>query len=787
MGVVLFDLTKDIEVPTSFDQAQESGLKQLSRMDLTDIHGTYRPWDFIVVDSARGLQENIRFYTSFLRSGTLPRLVVLIDDLVFDDKPANQQLLVPTVFQSNSERVRILGITSRTGCLWKIRDVRPDGLCYWEPDPDGHLNRDALLEGLRIPEVFDSVFEKTNGATELWSVGTKQAWFGSINETALKDGLYDVGQQLVGDDAYLSMLKNLGGWRDDVSTELLGGQAEADLISSNGLISDWYSRIKLAQSRCSDAFGLKSRRRGVLKRVASYPALQSAALEEVSTSLLDADGQLISMIKEVNPSDGWQYEEISRLGDLGVVLSRDDTTRQTNYQDSAEELLEQVINKMEQSLGAGYSLGSVRHELAMLDQLVEPRDEEEILKGRKLDRPPHFLRLITGGYEAVSLEPLGSQLAQGATKVPVGPILLLAKGTARYLSAMWRRCVAVFIYLWLLLMVVFEQFNVSRGVPTLLPVPETVQSTARSVVTVTFLVTSSLIAICGLSLQRASSRIQEWGKRSGLNSTGRVVDENREFVNQLIMNEWILFPFRRRASDYLGGLITSVERLMGLVSDLLLNVVDESSSESRFVPGPNPAVRSMGDELSSSAWYRQMDAIKELLRTEIVEIIRHQYVVRTPEFKTKRWRSVAESMVDDLRPRIQEYVERIARTGVLHVDPAMGKEELDRRRNLAQEYWRNLEEIRKQLEDVVSVEPTETVVQFFQSDDIRRMEQSEDKLKIVRFAPEPSRTLLAERSSVFSEVTFTNTTELAGVIRLVPFRHGLVNYLDANPLQKIED
>jgi len=757
MGVVLFDLTKDIEVPTSFDQAQEFGLKQLSRMDLTDIHGTYRPWDFIVVDSPSGLQENIRFYTSFLRSGTLPRLVVLVDDLVFDDKPANQQLLVPTVFQSNSERVRILGITSRTGCLWRIRDVRPDGLCYWEPDPDGHLNRDALLEGLRIPEVFDSVFEKTNGATELWSVGTKQAWFGSINETALKDGLYDVGQQLVGDDAFLSMLKNLGGWRDDVSTELLGGQAEADLINPNGSISGWYTRIKLAQSRCSDAFGLKSRRRGVLKRVASYPGLQSAALEEVSTSLLDADSQLKSMIKEVNPSDGWQYEEISRLGELGVVLSRDDTTRQTNYQDSAEGLLEQVINKMEQSLGAGYSLGSVRHELAMLDQLVKPRDEEEILKGRKL------------------------------TKVPVGPVLLLAKGTARFLSAMWRRCAAAFIYLWLLLMVIFEQFNVARGVPTLLPVPESVQSTARSVVTVAFLVTSSLIAICGLSLRRASSRIQEWGKRSGLNTIGQVVDENREFVNQLIMNEWILFPFRQRASDYLGGLITSVERLMGLVSDLLLNEVDESPSESPFTPGPNPAVRSMGDELSSSAWYRQMDAIKELLRTEIVEIIRHQYVVRTPEFKTKRWRSVAESMVDDLRPRIQEYVERIARTGVLHVDPAMGKEELDRRRNLAQEYWRNLEEIRKQLEDVVSVEPTETVVQFFQTDDIRRMEQSEDKLKIVRFAPEPSRTLLAERSSVFSEVTFTNTTELAGVIRLVPFRHGLVNYFDANQLQKMED
>lgn len=779
MGVVLLDFIGTGEIPNTFAEAQELGLRQLSRLDMTDVHGTYRPWDFIIIDSPSGLTNHATFYESFLRSGAHPRMIVLLNELEFDESPASQKLCVPVVFESNSERVRILGITSKTGCLWRIREVRPDGLCYWEPDPDGKFNQNALIEGLRLPEVFNSVFEKTNSVTEIWSVGTKQAWFGSLNETALKDSFYDVGQQLVGDDAYLSMLKSLGGWRDEVSTELLGGEAETDLISPNGLIDSWFTRIRDAQARCSDAFGLKSRRRGVVRRVAGYPGIQSTALKEASTSLFEADKQLISMITEVDPSDGWQYEEISRLSELGVVLSRADDTRQSNYQDSAQELLEQVIFRMEQSLGAGYSLGSVRHELVMLDQLVKPRNMDEILTGRKLDRPPQFLKLIPGGYQAVSLEPLGSQLALGASKVPVGPALLIAKGTAHFLSAMWRRVLAMFLYSWILLMVVFEQFEIARGVPTLLPVPESVQSTARNVVTITFLMISALVAICGLSLQRASSRIQSWGKRSGLNAISQRSNENREFMNQTIMNEWILYPFRQRASDYLAGLSTSIERLMGLVSDLLVTAVDEAPKELVVAPGPNPAVRTMGDELSSAAWYRQMDAIKELLRTEMVEIIRHQYVVRTPEFKTKRWRNVAESMVDDLRPRIQEYVERIARTGVLHVDPAMGKDELERRRELAREYWRNVDEIRTRLGEVVSTEATDSLVQFFRSDDIRRIEQSGSQLSMIRFAPEPSQALLVDKNAIWSEVTFTNTTELAGVIRLVPFRHGLVSYQDS--------
>jgi hypothetical protein len=780
MGIVLFDLTGMDRVPGTFAEAQELGLRQLSRTDMTDVHGTYRPWDYIVIDTGVGLRQNLDFYESFLRSGAHPRLIVLLDELQFADDSSSQQLQVPVVFESNSDRVRLIGMTSRTGCLWKIREVRPDGLCFWEPDSDGRFNRDVLIEALRIPEVFNSVFENTNASTELWSVGTKQAWFGSLNQTALKDGFYDVGQQLVGDDAYLSMLKNLGGWRDDVSIELLGGQSEADLVSKEGLINDWYERIRRTHSQCFDVFGLRSRRRGVIKRVAKYPGLQTAGLEAMSSAIADVDDELLRMITEVNPSDGWQYSEISRLGELGVVLSRDDTTRQTSYQDSAQALLEQVINKMEQSLGAGYSLGSVRHELVMLNQIVEPRNVEEILKGRRLDKPPQFLKMTSGGYEAISLKRLGERLSQGSTKVPIGPLLLIAKATAAFLSAMWRRVFAAVLYFWLLLMVLFEQFEIARGVPTLLPVPETVQSSARSVVTIIFLIASGVIVLGGLSLQRAASRIQRWGNDAGLSVIGRAVEENRNFINQMIMNDWILYPFRRKASDFLGGLITSVDRLIDLVSDLLVNTTDESQDASVVIPGPNPAVRKMGDELSNSAWYRQMDSIKDLLRTEIVQLIRHQYVVRTPEFKTKRWREVAESMVEDLRPRIDDYVARIARTGVLHIDPAMVDEDVERRRDLAQEYWRNLEEIRRQLEEVVSVDSRDAMVQFCYSDDIRRIEQSDGQVVIVRFAPEPSRTLLAEKSTVFSEVTFTNTTELAGVVRLIPFRHGLVNYWDPN-------
>jgi hypothetical protein len=107
----------------------------------------------------------------------------------------------------------------------------------------------------------------------------------------------------------------------------------------------------------------------------------------------------------------------------------------------------------------------------------------------------------------------------------------------------------------------------------------------------------------------------------------------------------------------------------------------------------------------------------------------------------------------------------------------MSVDEKEIREKLAAKYWGDFDELRISLTQVVEIGPSDSLVQFIRSEDIMRIDRGNDRTVVVPFSPEPSRRLVGDSKRGTSEIVFTQSTELAGVIRLTPFRYEQFSYV----------
>ena len=776
-GVILLDLTGQDRDITNYESAIRRGLEQLSSIERVDSTGVHRPWDFLVVDLPDGPMKNRALYEELLSHPTEPRLLLIVDGSNVADASNDWPLSLSPMFQANANRARVLVLRSLTGCTWRTSEIVPDGICFWKDDETGSWNREILQETLRLPEMFDEVFTSTKDiGAQLWSAGTFQQWFGSLPPRALEDAVFEVGRSLVGDDARLTVLRKLDQWFGKVSQKLQGSETEEQILQPDGAKDKQYKGISTSHSAANGAFGMTSRRRGVISRLVGFPSKQQSALGRLQNVLQETEQDNINLLTELDPRDGWDFEEVKKFRQRGLQLNRGDSLRSDRYSGSEHELLEELLKEFDDALAADYSLATTKHELALLRERVAPRDKNELISGRNYSEPYEELALAAAGHEGVSFSQLIDQLKAAEATPPRSLAIMIGKRAARIINTSWSRVLCAFMYLWLTLIVVFEIWGLSDGLPSMLPVPSEARDVAKTVVLITYLILSLLILVCGVSMINASAEIQEWGGKSGLKKIPEASKRNREFLEQVVVNEWVLFSFRKSATDFIDGLTISMEKLEEMVRDLLITPNEGLSAEGTPPRIPNPAVRVMGGELGQAAWYRQMSHVRKILRQEVVDQIRHQYRVRTPEFRTQRWASVAEELVSDLHEPTRRYLERIAETGVLHVDSSMGKDEIQRRRDLAKDYWGSFAEIANRIDSVVLLGKDDSMMQFIRSDDVTSLNRDEASITTIRFAPEPSRPIFSANGTFLGGITFTSATELAGVLRLVPYRNGLAQY-----------
>jgi hypothetical protein len=770
--ILKLDFTRGDNHPKTFTELVDSVARRSDEGTGYRSDGLFSPWNYVVMDSIDGVAGRLDFYESFLGSVNLPRMILLIDA---SSNEFLKSVSLPILFEHHQERMRIILITSLSGSFWDGRSHQPDGISVNNDGATAKSNLDALVSALVVPEVFEALFYRTSESpSQLWSVGTRQAWFGSIAPRSLADAFKDVGEELLGDSSRIGYLRRLDPWVEELNHDLFGGEFEDDILEAPGIANSWFDENDHSAKHAITALGLERLRRGVLARLASFPTTQVQALEKVSESLRKCDSEIGSLLEHVDPSDGFQSSEQSTLRKKGIQLNRRDGVRD-KYRGADTRILEMALAKMDEALQRGYSIETVRAEIKEVLHLVQPRTPAEILNGKEHSSPLSDLIENLKGYQDVSLGGLAESVKVASQKIPRNPSLYIARWTARRLQSMTFRVISAFMSLWLFLIVLFETFELSPDIPSLLPVPESLRDASRLVVTITFFALMGVVALSGLNIWYASRRIHRWGKESGITKVSQRSKACRRFLENVALNDWVLWSFRTQASRYLSALDTSLENLGGVIRRTLIraDLVFEVGSENH---PPNPQVQQIGGDLARSAWFRQMDDIKEMMKAEVISLVRHHYEVGTPEFRTDRCFEIAESLAGQIEAPLVSYVRRLEQVGVLHLNQGMTDAEIDRRKKLALNYWGDFDELESALVGVVRSERSDPIVQFLRPDDIMRVDQSPERGVLIRFAPEPSRRLVSDLKQDGPEIVFTQGTELAGVVRLIPYRLELLSY-----------
>jgi len=136
---------------------------------------------------------------------------------------------------------------------------------------------------------------------------------------------------------------------------------------------------------------------------------------------------------------------------------------------------------------------------------------------------------------------------------------------------------------------------------------------------------------------------------------------------------------------------------------------------------------------------------------------------------------------EDISEPVDKYIEHVVKWGVLSgnlFDDVAGSE---RRKILTESYWNEVQGIAEVIRKTVCHGELDPVVQLVRPGDFRLLHSGLEEAVTIRFCPTPSRDKLGELEApdTLREIVFTEAVNTAGVVRLVPFKEGVVTYFDS--------
>jgi hypothetical protein len=208
---------------------------------------------------------------------------------------------------------------------------------------------------------------------------------------------------------------------------------------------------------------------------------------------------------------------------------------------------------------------------------------------------------------------------------------------------------------------------------------------------------------------------------------------------------------------------------------------EKSEIDSIKIIEPNPSVREDFNVYSQAGFFAQYDKVFGILRADILEIIMPKLKVRVLELKDRLHRDGVPAIVrEDISQPLRKYIEHVVKWGVLSGNLFEDVAGSERRKILTEDYWNEVQGIAEVIRKTVCHEELEPVVQLVRPEDFRLLHSGLEEAETIRFCPTPSRDKLGEQESLdtLREIVFTEAVNTAGIVRLVPFREGVVTYSD---------
>ena len=753
--VISIDLRHGAMPPATFEELA------LVDAELSAVEGIVKPWNVLVICPAKDLNVHAAFFQMLLISKARPRVILLLVEIPITRAGIEERLILPEILRDRKDTLRICAVTSQTGCLWSTDLQVPSGIAQFEIDPLGEESFKALVVPLRSVEVFDGLFERTRGTHhDVWSIGTKQAWFGQLPTIAIAGALSNTGEGFVGEDGKMALLPKSEKW--EIPGELCGDAIEEDILSGpNGILAASYEDLKIKSKKSVTAFGLLGNK-GLLDRIIGFPEKQKKSLEALVVGLKSIDNDVKSMLNEVDANNGFDVQEHKDLARYGVVLQRGDSKRKV-FESSDADLLTRIAATIHRSNAEGHSFAPLILDIESNIATIRPRAQEAIIKE----------------FASKSFEPEIQTLEGAANKVPKSPFLRFASMVAGVIKPMWSRTLIVLLLIWIESVAIFEAID-DGNTDGFIPMPQVVRAgIARLDVLISILI-FALVVASGWMIYAADSRIRKWGKSSAVETIVSRLSDHNNTVAKIAMNDWVLSFPRRRAVTALELLHEFMVKLSDSIRHNFIDSYEALSTSGQISLMTNPAVRIDLNNVAAAGVFRQLDEVIDILRSDVSQAINQVLEFRIHEFRGRAGLEVPTSMADDVEQIFSAFVNDVIKLGPLSLLLSRSNDSLQKRKDLIASYWNDVALVARAAESCVLIGPSSDIIQFVSPDDLLQLDQQDDKATFIRFAPEPSREHMLRKSTEKGiselDLIFTESTESAGTIRLVGFRGGFYRF-----------
>lgn len=711
-------------------------------------------FSLVVHESVETLSENGSLYEELLQSALSVRLVVLLSTEGKQTISVDSKVEFPDVFRIHHERVRVIVIENERGILFVPGTLTPQAVAV-----QGHQSVDVsakqLIEDVLVnPEVFSALFSSTKDSPyQLFSVGTRQVWFGSVPSSAISGALTEVGQELVGGDGFSALKRKPVDWV--IPPALTGELREMDILVAGGKSDQGYRDVHKQSDATRRAFGI-GRRRSWMNRLAEFPGLQISECTKMATLLEECEGRFIQLNSEVEASDGFDSDEHVLFEKSGIRLQREDSSRES-LRNSVRDLLEGVLNGVVSGLRDGQSLSPYFDRLDQSIERVQPRTKEEIA-------------------DLLQAEGLSQELAKlrsAQATVPKGLLVKLGALLARIaLKMVWR--VLFMAVLVICVFLTIDDIANWDGLSSVIAPDSPLLRIAEVVLTVQLL----MMGFAAFVWSYTDSAIHRWGERIGLKAIDRRIDTHKELIEQIALNDWVLSKLRRSSAEPLIKFRQCLEDLSNGLKRVLIDPTLRSELSDIDVTY-NPAIRETLTAGAQVGIFRNLPLVQKLLRADVVRILQTSIESHGYALLGGNSGDVSSRILREVEAPLIKYTNSMMKYGVYSSYHVVDKEEgHSLRQQLVDEYWSDNEVVAGMLGDVVLADRDSPMVHFVLPETLSQLDGDPEGHRLVRFAPRPSQLDGVFRGASdqrkVAEVVFTRSASIGGVLRLVGFRDGLM-------------
>lgn len=731
------------------------------RAAVSTANGIIKPWNWLIVDTPTGILNHLQEYLNLAVSNFQFNVLFVVDASTEFLNQDQRTLDLPQQLVDLHERVKFIFLSDHRGVMWASGTPLPSGVVYWEMDPEGSLTVELLADVLREQSVFTETFQSLRqSGPSVWGLGTKQIWMGKLSGELTQDAFVEVGKDILG-TGQLSH-REFKEW--DRPALLIGQASVPEVIVPKGAIDSLFTDLKSEITSFRAAVG-DTTRKELLSRVANFPKRQQGIFKKIEENYKVLDSRLRTFVASIDASNGFDREEFLQLKREGFDL------RTVNQQDAGSQnllngFLQSILVQTRLAVEEGHSLEQISYSLRETSDLVEPRDnisiENEINEALNNSQ--------TSQEHASSID----------QSPPLGFVVRLGRKVARLLQNTIFRYSAFFFYLWTISAGVYEILGSSDS-HGFIPWPSAIREVFHLTAILICVILLVLLALLGLCLSLADSKIRRWGKNHKTDELQQKLDDARNCIAKIAVNDWACYETRSRVHAQLVALGHVFDNIAIEVENGFIGPFKDIDPGELDIDIPNPEVRQDLNARAQGRAFKFMSDIKAILRLDLADMIaeslEHTYALRTAAGLVR----VPGKVKQELSQSIGRYVRDGKHFGLLFEHLSSSSNAKTQRRELALKIWEEPGLVDDALRTVVLMPSPAELVTFMSANHLGLLTSNQDDSIEIRFLPSHANNRL---NAVSNQVGFspsvvtTDSLSAAGIIRVTPLRSDIVQLIN---------